>query len=1023
MNLSKIFIIRPVMTTLVMIAITLWGLASFFLLPVSALPDVDYPVITVSVSFPGTNPKIMANTIATPLEQQFMTIPGIKNVISTNLLGKTTIVLEFNIDIDINLAAVDVEAAIVNAQGMLPPNLPQPPSFRKVNPSASPIVYLNATSESMTLGQLYDYAYTVVGQRLSIIEGVAQVNVYGSPMAVRAQIDPGLIASMGLTAVDVANAIVSQNQYQPLGQFDGPMNSSIIYDNGGLYNEEEFKPVIVRYQDSSPVRLEDLGVVLNSIEVDRGQRRFVTKTSDKPSIVLAISKQAGANTLKISDNINKILANLKNELPASLDIENVFDKSIPIRESVHEVELTLVLAFILVLFVIFLYLGKFKDTINPALSIPLSIIATFAIMYVLKYSIDNLSLLALVLATGFIIDDAIVVLENIERRVELGEDPLTASLNGSKQISTTILSMTLSLAAVFIPLIFMPGLIGKLFHQFAIILMVVTIWSGIISLTINPMLCSRFVSNKKKKSTIASISYSLNSWMQAVYKRPLKFILRKPALAITAAFLSIFLSIFLILHIPANFLPLEDLGALMVYAEADQSASSAQMDVYHKEIYDKLIKLPYVKNITSISSNPTYHQGIIYVRFVDKKYRASIEEIMGQISQYLDEIPGVNTFLKSVPLIDLNIGNQIRGDYQYIIQSLNEEELYESSTRLYEKLVNDPIFSSVSSNLEIKTPQVNLSINRDLASTLGVNVSDIEQAMGLGFSGNWVTRIQTPVNQYDVIVELLRKLQDNPSSLSSMYVRSKTTNQLVPLTAVVNLSESVGPSSVNHLNQFPAVTITFNIVSGVPLSQALEKLYQLANESFLPGVEGVVKGTAEAFEETYKGSLILLIGSIVAIYITLGILYESFIHPLTVLSTLPPAIFGGVFVLWLFDEPFSLYTFLGLILLIGIIKKNGIMIVDFALDNIREKGETAENSIFDACMVRLRPIMMTTVAAIFGAIPLALSSDSGRRSLGYVIIGGLIISQFVTLFVTPSIYLVFERIRENAIKKRNKGHL
>lgn len=1005
------------MTILVMFAIALWGSISFFLLPVSALPDVDYPVITVSVPFPGTNPQTMADTVATPLEQQFMGIPGIKNIFSTSMLGDTTIILEFDIDRDIDLAAVDVESAIVNAQGMLPSNLPQQPYFKKVNPSASPIIYLTATSETMTLGQLYDYAYTVLGQRLSIIEGVAQVNVYGSPMAVRAQIDPGYIASMGLTAVDVANAISNQNQYQPLGQFDGPQTSSIIYDNGGLYNADEYEKVIVRFQDQSPVRLQDLGVVLSSIQEDRSEKRFVTKKIDQPTIVLAITKQAGANTINIANNIHSVINKLENELPASLKITNVFDKSKPIKDSVHEVEATLVIALLLVVFVIFIYIGKIKEVINPALSMPMSIIATFAMMYIMNYSIDNLSLLALILATGFIIDDAIVVLENIERRVELGEDPMTAALNGSEQISATILSMTLSLAAVFIPLVFMPGLIGKLFNEFAIILMTVTIWSGIISLTLNPMLCARFVQKNNKKNKIIELSKKINDWMIEVYKKPLQWILKKAWIAIALGCLSIVFSILLILHLPANFLPIEDLGALVIYTEADQSTSSSQMKVYHNQIYNELIKLSYIRNITSITSTPTYHQGLLYVTLIPKKERISIEKVIGDLNNRLENILGVNCYLKSIPLIDLNIGNQIRGEYQYLIQSLNDDDLFESSIRLLEKLRNDSTFNSVSSDLEIKTPQINLNIQRDLASSLGIDVADIEQAMKLGFSGNWITRIQTPVNQYDVIVELLRKLQDDPSSLSSIYVRSKTTNELVPLTAVVNLSESVGPSSVNHFNQFPAVTITFNINHNTSLSEALQKLYKYSEESFLPGVEAVVKGSAEAFEETYRGAFLLLVMAVVVIYIILGILYESFIHPITILTTLPPAIFGGVFVLWLLNEPFSLYGFLGLILLMGIIKKNGIIIVDFALDNIRNKSQTAESSIFDACIVRLRPIMMTTVAAIFGAIPLVFADDSGRRSLGYVIIGGLIISQLVTLFVTPSIFLILEKLRQTSFNR------
>lgn len=1024
MNLSEPFILRPVMTTLLMVALLSIGILAFDKISVSNLPDVNYPTITVSASFPGANPETMANTVATPLEKVFMTIPGIKNVTSSNTLGATSIILEFEIDRNIDLAAVDVESAIVYVRPQLPPNLPQDPTFRKVNPSSTPIVYISVTSATVPPGRLFDYANTVIGQRISTIEGVSQVTAYGSAFAVRAQLDPGLVASLGLTLNDVALTISNQNQYQPLGQFDGTYKATTIYDNGGLYDASGYKTLIAAYRDGSPVRVENLGIVIDSLQNERQSRRYIDKERNQPSVTLAIQREPGANAVKVSNAIHALLPELEKQLPSSLELVLFFDRSDSIRESVKDVEFTLLLAFFLVIMVIFLYLGNVRDTIIPSLVMPIAVIGTFAVIYPMGYTLDNLSLLALTLAIGFIIDDAIVVIENIARRIEEGESPLEASLNGSKQISFTIVSMTLSLVAVFLPLIFMAGLIGKMFQEFAITLTVVTIMSGIISLTLTPMLCSRFMPsrNEAKKSKVERISRRFNDWALAHYEKWLIWVLNHRKTALLVGALSIIVSLILFKTLPTDFIPDEDIGFITGYTEAEQGTSSDQMIRYQRQIVEVIRHEPSVAALFSNAATPETRQGIVFIRLQPRDQRKPIFDIIQELNAKLKKIPGVNVYLKNVPLIDLNIGPQVRGNYQFLMHSLDAKELYASAESLINKMRDDPTFQGISTDLEIKTPQYNLNINRDHAATLGIDTFSFEQSLFLSYSLNRVTRIQTPVNQYDVIVELNRDMQRNISSLDSIYLRSSTTNQLVPLSAIASWTEGVGPASINHFAQFPSVTITFNISPGVPLSVGLQRLRDLAKTSLTPRVNGNVKGAAETFEEAINSIVLLIIVTIFTIYIVLGILYESYIHPITILSTLPPAIVGALLTLFILGRPLSLYAYLGIILLIGIVKKNGIMMVDFALDNVRLKGESAEKSIFDACLVRFRPIMMTTAATIMGALPIAFGFGAGaesRRPLGFVIIGGMLVSQLITLFLTPVIYLYLERMRERFAPKKD----
>lgn len=1017
MNLSEPFIRRPVMTTLIMFATLVLGIMCYYLLPVSNLPDVNYPTINVTAAFSGSSPETMASTIATPLEKEFMTIPGVTTVTSTSTLGNTNIVLQFDVSKNIDAAAQDVEAAISRAKSHLSPNIPNDPVYRKVNPSDTPIVYIALTSDTIPVWDLYTYAYIYIAQRLSMLEGVAQVITYGSPYAVRVQVDPDKISALGITLQDVSDAIAKANVNLPTGQLDGPVRSSTILAKGQLENAAVYDPIIVSFLNGSPVRIQDIGKAIDSTTNDKLRLKYVDKDVSQATVVLAVQRQPGANTIKVADAVAAALPALTRDIPASVQLIKVFDRADSIRESVAEVKFTLTVAFVLVVFVIFIYLGRFIDTIIPSLAMPMSIVATFIVMYFLNYTIDNLSLLALTLAVGFIVDDAIVVLENIARHVEEGESPWRAALEGSRQISFTILSMTLSLIAVFIPMLFMGGLIGKIFQEFAVTLVVVTLASGIVSLTLTPMMCSRFIPpHDPEMKGFAGFSHRLNEWMVSKYKPKLQYVIDHPFPAVVVAILSVIISGYFFATLPHDFIPDDDIGFVMAYNQAEQGTSSERMYSYQDQFIAALQKNHNISTFVSISAYPDFRNGLAFIRLKPSDERSdSSLQVIQQLYPEVGKIPGIRTFFKNVPLIDLSAGPVSRGAYQFVLQSINTAHLYESGDKLEQMMIKSPLFQGVSSDLEVKTPQLFVTIDRDRASTLGITAEEIENALLLAYSGNRVSRIETQLDQYDVILEVDPKYQDKPTDLAKIYVRNKETQNVVPLDAVVKWKEGVGPASVNHLAQFPAVTISFNVAPGVPLGTALDEVQRMAKEVSTPDVTSNLLGAAQTFDESIRSAGYLLIFSVFAIYIVLGILYESFIHPITILSTLPPATLGGLFTLWLFGLPLSLYGYLGIILLIGIVKKNGIMMVDYALDNIRTKGESAERSIFDAAVVRFRPIMMTTVAAIFGALPIALGVGAGaqaRRPLGLVIIGGLLLSQLITLFITPVIYLYLERLRE-----------
>lgn len=997
MNLSAPFIHRPVMTTLVMLTVLFLGTLCYFQLPVSNLPDINYPVINVKAFYPGANPNTMANSVATPLEKEFMTIPGIAHIASTNTLGTTNIVLLFSIDKDIDSAALDVEAAISRSLSNLPPDLPNTPTFRKLNPAMAPIMYLALSSKTAPLSDLYTYANTYIGQRLSMIEGVAQVFTYGSPYALRVQVDPNRLGVLGITLQEIASALKQGNPNLPTGRIDGTNRTATLSAKGQLLNAEMFQPLIIAQKGLAPVRISDVGKAVDSLRDDRMSLRYINGEQNEPAVVLAIQRQPNANTVAVAKAIHKILPELTAHLPASIQVHPIFDQSLSIKESVSHVQFTLAMALILVVLVIYFYLGNVRDTLIPSLVLPLSIMGTFIAMYLLNYSLDCLSLLSLTLAIGFIVDDAIVVLENIVRRVEQGETPWNASLNGSRQISFTIFSMTLSLVAVFIPILFMRGLLGKIFQEFAITLAILTLISGLLSLSLTPMLCSRFLKPRKNSAPSKGLINLYKPCLQAVLKY------RRTTLAL--GFTSVVLSLFLFKILPKDFIPDEDVGFIIAYNQAAQGTSSDLMAQYQNSIIQLLQKDPNINSFISIAAYPQTRDGISFIRLKHPSERISSKKLIQQLYQQTSRIPGLNTFFKNIPLIDLSVGTHAKGAFQYTLQSLDAPELYASAEKLLANMQKVPLFQGVTSDLEMKMPQLDIQILRDQASRLGISAEEIEQSLLLAYSGNRVSRIETPIDQYDVILELQRKYQGNPESLNSIFLRSGS-SKLTPLHAVAKWTESLGPSSVNHIAQLPSVTINFNVLPDIALSEALAALEKISRESLSPKVKGEMQGAAKTFQETVQSIGFLLLLSILAIYLVLGILYESFIHPLTILSTLPPAILGGLLTLYLTGLPISLYAFLGLILLIGIVKKNGIMMVDYALDSQSDP----EIAITNACLVRFRPIMMTTMAAIFGAIPIAFGSEA-LRPLGLVIIGGMLFSQAVTLLLTPVIYIYLEKLR------------
>lgn len=1027
MNLSAPFIKRPVMTTLAMVAILFTGLLCYYLLPISGMPNVNFPTINVRATFPGALPETMANSVALPLEKQFMAIPGLRIVSSNNTLGMTSIVLQFDIDKDMGVASQDVQEAVSAALPNLPSNIPYGPVYRKFNPAQQPVIYLGLTSKTLPRSDLYTYANTLIGQRISMLDGVSQVTTYGSILAIRIQTDPAKLVTHNVTLAEVALAIQRDNVILPTGQLDGNFEAPIIFVDGQIITSDDYDNLIVAYRNDTPVRIKDIGKAQKDFQNNKILGQYVDSNGIQPTVVLAIQKEPTANTVAIADGIYKLLEELKFQLPPAIDTHIIFDQSIPVRAAIDDAIWTLVLVLVLVVMVIYLFLGKIADTLIPSVVLPMSVIGTFIVMYLLDYTLDNLSVLALTLAVGFIIDDAVVVLENIIRRVEMGETPLNASLEGSREIGFTIVSMTLSLLAVFIPMLFMGGLIGKIFKEFAVTLAVVTLISGFLSLTLTPMLSSRFIparnGSNDTKTRMSVISDRVNGKMRETYRRMLDKVFDHRLTALMVGVLCLVATVYMLVTIPTDFVPNEDVGFFVIYTQSIEGSSSPRMLDYTNRMIEILKNNPSIDAFVALSSINEYRKGLNFVRLKPQNQRPPINDVIQNLYQELSAIEGVQSFIKNIPLIDLAIGQESRAAYQFALQGINAEHIYDSARKLLVKMRQDPMFLGVNSDLEIDTPQINVQLLRDQAAQYGITATEVENSFSLSYSGNLISLIQTPIDQYNVILELLPEYQRSAKTLNDIWLRSPLNAELVPLSATMQWSEGLGATSVNHINQFPSVTMSFNLAPGVPLETALAKLADLTKEFVSPDVSAVPIGAAQTFNESIKSSTYLLLITVFSIYIILGILYESFLHPITILTTLPPATFGGLLVLFMFNMPLSLYSFLGLILLIGIVKKNGIMIVDFALENMRLRGMQAKEAIMDACMVRFRPIMMTTVAAIFGVLPIALgvgANSEARRPLGLVIIGGLLISQLITLFITPILYLGLENLSEKMMRTKTE---
>jgi hydrophobic/amphiphilic exporter-1 (mainly G- bacteria), HAE1 family len=1029
MNFSESFIRRPVMTAVLTVSAILFGILSYFRLPVNDLPAVDYPVIQVQADYPGASPETVANNIATPLERQFMQINGLELVNSKSTQGHTSITLQFALSKSIDAAATDVQTAISQASGSLPLDLPSPPTFSKTNPNDQPIMYIALTSDSVTRGQLYDYGSTQIGQRISILPGVSRVSVFGTKSAIRIKADPSAMWARGISIDDLSTAVKNGTSYTGAGQFDAASGTTLLRPQGQLDSAQAYSDLIVGSTNGAPVYLRDVAQARDSVQDERLNMRFWARGYPIPgaTVVLAVFRQAGANAVEVADSISALLPQLSAELPGSVRITPLYDRSRGIVASVNDVQVTLAIAFVLVVIVIFMFLGRATDTLIPAVALPISLLLTFIAMHALGYSLDNLSLMALTLAIGFLVDDAIVFLENTVRRMEHGENALDATIHSAKEISFTILSMTISLAAVFIPLVFMPGLVGRIFREFAITIVVSIIASGLVSLTLTPLMCARLLKERgegAQRTWTERIIGRMEKRVVNGYGKYLFWFLEHRWVSTLIWVACLAGTVWLFMLVPKAFLPPGDSSVVTGVFIAREGSSPEQMGGIQERVDEVLLKDPNVLatiEVTGLSQFIASNQGIMFTFLKPPNARGPIQEEAAKLMGSISSIPGAMAFLRPFPVLEISTGatNQNQGQYAFAISGINPTQVYDAAAALMAKMQEFPGFLTVSSDYYNNTPNLDIQIRREQAKINGVSEARILSLLRNAYSQNYLYLIKKPADQYQVILEMKDSARETSDDLSLLYIKSDDGKRLVPLKTLVNWKSSIGPQAVNHLNQFTSVTLSFNLKPGVAIGDATDFIAKAAAETVPSTLRAELQGEALTFRDTVRNLTILMALAVFVMYVILAILYESYLHPLTVLSTLPTALVGGLLTLYLFGQQASLYAFVGMFMLMGIVKKNGIMIVDFALHRVAA-GESAEKAIHDASMDRFRPILMTTLAAVFGALPIALgfgADGASRRPLGLVIVGGLVVSQFITLFITPVIYLYLEQFQEKVLDR------
>jgi HAE1 family hydrophobic/amphiphilic exporter-1 len=1023
MNISQGFIERPIATSLLMLAIALFGMVAYRSLAVSDLPNVDLPTLLVTASLPGAGPETMGAAVATPLENQFSMIAGLNAMTSTNSLGSTQITLEFDLSRNLDGAAVDVQAAITQAGRLLPQGMPAPPTFTKVNPADQPILYLTLTSPTLPLYTLDEYAETRVAQRISQISGVAQVQVLGAQKyAVHVQMDPHALAAKQIGIDEIETALKNWNVNVPTGSIVGPQRAFTLQASGQLMNAEAYRPLVVSYRKGAPVHLADLGSVIDSVEDDKTASWYYKSSKSPRAIVLGIQRQPGTNTIEVTDGIKNLLPTFKAELPPSVTMDILYDRSDTIRASYHDVQFTMALTLGLVVMVIFLFLRNVSATTIPSLALPFSIIGTFAVMYLLNYSLDNLSMMALILSVGFVVDDAIVMLENIFRHMEMGESALHAALEGSREIGFTIVSMTLSLAAVFIPVLFLGGVLGRLFKEFAVTICVAILISGVVSVTLTPMLCSRFLrpALEQRKSWFYRTTERFFDGMLRVYDVSLQAVLRHRMATMVFFFAVLGATAYMFVKIPKGFIPDQDTDQLAVTTEAGQGTSYYEMVDYQKQIAEIVSADPNVDSLVSsvggsaasTLGGPNFGQLVVHLKPRAER-TLNVNDIIEEMRPKFENLAGMKVYLQNPPTI--RIGGQVtKSLYQYTLESPDKTLLYQSAEDLEHAVEQLPGLMDVTSNLAINNPQVNVEINREKAAALQVSADTIENALYDAYGPRWVSTIYAATNEYKVLLELEPQYQRDPKALSMLYLKSGS-GALVPMDTLARIIREMGPQTINHYGQLPAVTISFNLKPGYSLSDAVSQIQGLSTKILPPTISATFQGAAKAFQSSMSNLVLLLVVAIMVVYIVLGILYESYIHPLTILSGLPSAGLGALVTLFLFHLDLNIYAFVGLIMLIGIVEKNAIMQIDFALDAERRKGLPPLEAIYQGCLIRFRPIMMTTMSALLGAVPIAVGYGAGgeaRQPLGLAVVGGLLFSQLVTLYLTPVVYTYMAAVQQ-----------